>query len=250
MATRYGLLLKKALTDPTLLSWLLGLLACNLLLVVLHAAHYVCVRHGLDAWPRDPRFSLDSNVGFAQLFSSIQTLLLIGLLLQLARRTRETLYLALAAVFLFVLIDDGLAVNQVLGALVVPALGLVDLPRIKAESLGEMVVYGLVAVPLLATVAVTFARATPEHRAAGLGFLSLLALLTFFATVMDLVHLAFINSFRASQLVLEVTEEGGEMLTESLALMLALTLVRRPPAIAPRTRSWPTEAMTRQSFHE
>ncbi len=229
MATSYGILLRKSLTDATLLRWLLGLLACNLLLIALHGAWYVCVRHGLDLWPRDPRFSLESNVGFGQLFSSAQTLLLIGLLLRLARRTRETLYLAFGVIFLIVLVDDAFAVNQVLGRLVVQALGLVDHPRIKAESIGEMMVYGMVAVPLLGMVAASCARGTPEHRVAGLGFLALLVVLTFFATVMDLVHLAFINSFYASQLVLAVAEEGGEMLAQSLTLMLALTLVRRPP---------------------
>jgi hypothetical protein len=228
MAARYGILLKKLLSEPALLRWLFGLLACNLLLVVLHAAYYVCVRHGLDAWPRDPHFSLESNVGFGQLFSSAQTLLLIGLLMRLAWQTRAALYLAFGAIFLIVLVDDAFAVNQVLGRLVVPALGLVDLPRIKAESLSEMLVYALVAVPLLAMVAAAYARGTPEHRAAGIGFLVLLIMLAFFATVMDLVHLAFINSFYASQLVLEVAEEGGEMLAQSLALLLALTLAHRP----------------------
>ncbi len=229
------MLLKRTLTDPALVRWLLGLLACNLVLIVLHAGYYYCVRHGLDAWPRDPRFSLDSNVGVGQLFSSAQTLLLIGLLLQLARQTREVLYLAFGAIFLVVLVDDAFAVNQVLGTLAVQAFGLVDLPRIEAQSLGEMAVYALVAVPLLGMVAAAYARGAPEHREAGLGFLTLLMALTFFATVMDLVHLAFINSFYASQLVLEVAEEGGEMLSESLALMLALTLVRKPPAGAPVT---------------
>ena len=88
-------------------------------------------------------------------------------------------------------------------------------------------------------------RSAPEHRAAGVGFLLLLALLAFFAIVMDLVHLAFINSFYASQLVLEVAEEGGEMLTQSLALMLALTLARRSPASRLPTWPWQTEAVPR-----
>ena len=47
---------------------------------------------------------------------------------------------------------------------------------------------------------------------------------------MDLVHLAFIKSFFGSRLVLEVAEEGGEMLTLSLALLLALALSRELPA--------------------
>ena len=46
---------------------------------------------------------------------------------------------------------------------------------------------------------------------------------------MDLVHLAFIKSFRGSRLILEVAEEGGEMVTISAALLLALTLARRLP---------------------
>jgi len=224
----YRTLLRRALTEPALVRWLLGLIACNLVLIVLHTGYYYCVRHGLDAWPRDPRFSLDSNRGLGQLFSSAQTLLLIGLLLQLARQTREALYLAFAAIFLIVLIDDAFAVNQPLGSLVVRAFGLVDLPRIEAESLGEMAVYAMVALPLLGMLAAAYARGAPEHRAAGLGFLALLIALTFFATVMDLVHLAFINSFYASQLILEVAEEGGELLCGSLALMLALIRVCSP----------------------
>ncbi len=234
MTRGYGLIIKQFASDRALLRWLCGLLACNLLLVVLHTGYWYCRRHGLDAWPGNPRFSLDSNVGPAQLFSSFQTVLVTLLLLQLAHRTWELLYLALGAIFLIVLVDDAFAVNQALGELIVPALGLVDLPRVKAESMAEMLAYALVAVPLLAMVALAYARGAPEHRAAGLGFLALLGLLTFFATVMDLVHLAFIKSFYASQLVLEVAEEGGEMLAQSLALMLALTLVRRPPGATAR----------------
>lgn len=245
MAKRYAVMLMRMMSDAALVRWVLGLGACNLVLIGLHAAYYYCVRHGLELWPRDPRFSLDSNVGLGQLFSSAQTLLLIGLLVQLARQTRETLYLAFGAIFLIVLVDDAFALNQVLGGIVVPALGIVDLPGIKAESVGEMVVYALVAAPLLAVVAAAFARAAPGHRAAGMGFLSLLIMLTFFATVMDLVHLAFINSFYASQLVLEVAEEGGEMLAQSLALLLALALVRRPPAGTSPACPWRTETVPR-----
>ncbi len=247
MAKRYAFLLKRALTDPWLLCWLLGLVAGNVLLIVLDAAHYFCVRRGLDAWPCDPRFSMESNVGVAQLFSSAQTLLLIGLLVHLARQTREAIYLAFGAIYVFVLVDDAVGVNQVLGGFLVPALGLVDLPRVKAESLGEIMVYGLVAVPLLGMVAVAWARGAPQHRAAGVGFLLLLALLAFFAIVMDLVHLAFINSFHHSLLVLEVVEEGGESLTESLTLLLALTLVRSSSWTSASTPSWRTEAVPRSS---
>jgi len=238
MSADYRALLRSALRDRALVRWLLALLAGNLLLVALHSAHFVCLRYGLEAWPRDPAFSLAANFGFAQLFNSMQTVLLIGLLSRLAARTREALYLTLSAVFVIVLLDDALALNQVLGEFLASALGLVDRPRLEAQSLAEMMVYGLLAVPLLAALAAAYLRARPAHRAAGRGFLFLLALLTFFATVMDLVHLAFIKSFSGSRLLLEVAEEGGEMLTLSLALLLALTLVRQLPArIAPEPSS-------------
>ena len=68
----------------------------------------------------------------------------------------------------------------------------------------------------------------------------MLALLTFFATVMDLVHLAFIKSFSGSRLLLEVAEEGGEMMAVSLALLLALTLARQLPlVVAPKSLALP-----------
>ena len=233
MSADYGAFLRCALRDRALVNWLLALLAGNLALVALHSAYFVCLRNGLDAWPRDPVFSLAANFGFAQLFNSAQTVLLIGLLLWLGAQTRAALYLALGAVFVLVLLDDALAVNQVLGRALVELLGLVDRPRLQAQSVAEMMVYGLIALPLAALLAAAYLRAGPAHRTAGRGFLSLLALLTFFATVMDLVHLAFIKSFSGSRLLLEVAEEGGEMLTLSLALLLALTLARQLPRAAP-----------------
>ena len=128
--------------------------------------------------------------------------------------------------------------NQLLGEPLAGVLGLVDRPRLEAQSVAEMMVYGVLALPLLGMLATAFLRAPAEHRRAGAGFVLLLALLAFFATVMDLVHLAFIKSFFGSRLLLEVVEEGGEMLTLSLALMLALILsrqllARRAPGAAP-----------------
>jgi hypothetical protein len=221
------------LQDRTLVLCGLGLLAANLVLALLHGAYFVCLRFGLHAWPRDPLFSLSSNAGLAQAFNSAQTLLLIALLLSLAQRTRELLYLALAAVFVVVLLDDALALNQLLGGPLAGTLGLVDRPRLQAQSAAEMLVYGALALPLAALLGASWLRTRPPHRRAGTGFLALLGLLAFFATVMDLVHLAFIKSFFGSRLVLELGEEGGEMITLSAALLLALALARHLPASAP-----------------
>jgi hypothetical protein len=228
--------LRRLWRDRTLALSGLVLLAANLTLALLHGGHFVYLRYGLDGWPRDPVFSLASNAGFAQAFNSAQTLLLIVLLLGLAQRTREMLYLALGAVFVGVLLDDALALNQLLGAPLAGALGLVDRPRLLAQSVAELLVYGALALPVLALLCTGWLCASPPHRRAGAGFLGLLALLAFFATVMDLVHLAFIKSFFGSRLVLEVIEEGGEMVTLSAALLLALALARHPPASAPRGR--------------
>jgi hypothetical protein len=223
--------------DRLLVRSALVLLAANLALALLHGGYFVCLRYGLDAWPRDPIFSLASNTGFAQAFNSAQTLLLIALLLGLARRTREVLYLSLAVVFVLVLLDDALAINQLLGSPLVRALGLVDHPRLLAQSLAEMLVYGALAVPVLALLGLGWLHASPAQRRAGAAFVLLLALLAFFATVMDLIHLAFIKSFRGSRLVLEVLEEGGEMATLSIALLLALALTRQAPPATAAARS-------------
>ena len=218
--------LKSLAQDRKLVLSALLLLASNLGLALLHSGYWVCLRYGLDAWPRDPVFSLDCNTGFAQAFNSGQTLLLIALLFGLAQRTRELLYLALGGVFILVLLDDALALNQLLGSPLVGALGLIDHPRLLAQSLAEMLVYGALAVPVLSLLGFGWLHADPVHRRAGAAFFALLGLLTFCATVMDLVHLAFIKSFRGSRLVLELLEEGGEMATLSAALLLALALTR------------------------
>ena len=89
MSADYKTLLRCALRDQALVGWLLALLTGNLVLVALHSAHFVCLRYGIEAWPRDPAFTLSANFGFAQLFNSAQTALLIGLLFRLAAQTRE-----------------------------------------------------------------------------------------------------------------------------------------------------------------
>jgi hypothetical protein len=202
----------------------LALLVVSLGLVLLHTGYYYCRRHAIDAWLRDPICSLDSNTGFAQAFTSAQTLLLIGLLLRTAGRTREVVYAALAGVFVLVLLDDALAINQWLGGPLVRLLGLVDHPRLLAQSLAEMMVYAALGVPVVALLGTSWRRAAPVHRRLGAAFILLIGVLAFFATAMDLVHLAFIKSFYASPLVLEVAEEGGEMATLSAALLLALAI--------------------------
>jgi hypothetical protein len=96
----------------------------------------------------------------------------------------------------------------------------------------------LIAVVSVAVVGLVFTLArSPAQRRAGAAFVLLLALLAFFATVMDLVHLAFIKSFRGSRLVLELLEEGGEMATLSSALLLALALTRQAPPATAAARS-------------
>jgi hypothetical protein len=99
----------------------------------------------------------------------------------------------------------------------------------------------VLAIPVVALLGIGWLRAGPRHRRAGAGFLGLLALLAFFATAMDLVHLAFIKSFFGSRLVLELIEEGGEMITLSAALLLALGLARRLPDPLPVPEYRPAE---------
>ena len=71
-----------------------------------------------------------------------------------------------------------------------------------------------------------FIVSSGEDRKIGALFLVFIATLGFFAAFVDLVHVVVGGTFFASNMILGVIEEGGEMLTSALALAASLLLCR------------------------
>ena len=164
-----------------------------------------------------PALDISRDYGVAEFVSYLKLLATVLLLLR-ARRTELRPW---AVVFGYLLLDDLLRFHEFFGEGLVR---LVDDPNrhlvggLRTEDLGELAVLTAAAVPLLALLAVNYARGSATTRRTDRTFALLLLLLTAFAAGIDLVDAAFPTSS------LPLLEDGGELVVLSLITSYAYSL--------------------------
>lgn len=136
------------------------------------------------------------------------------------------MYLALLAVFGFILLDDSLKIHEQLGILLGTRLDLPALGGLHPRDLGEILVWALAGLPLLGAVLATLVRAERDDRRNALLLLAALGLLASFAVGADVLHVIFTHAFGHAEGLLAVLEEGGEQFVQSLIVVLVI-LIRR-----------------------
>ncbi|WP_409329177.1 hypothetical protein [Trujillonella humicola] len=186
--------------------------------------------------PGDGAFSLETDGGLVEYVGYAHQLALVVLLLTLWRLGRGRVWLAWAAVFTLVLADDSARLHETLGDRAAAALHLQGVAGLRADDLGEVVVWGLLAAAPLLAIVVLHRGSDRDTRAASRGLAALVAVYAFFGVVVDQVHAAARDS--ALGAALGTLEDGGELLALSLTLAHVVVLVGaarrfRPPAAPP-----------------
>jgi hypothetical protein len=178
---------------------------------------------GLDLIPK--YLLLDQDQSVPEFFNYAQTLLCVALLLALAGKTRELVYAAWGAVFAFVAMDDAFSVHESGARLIQRWVELPALPGLRPQETGEMLVWSMVAVPLLVLLIVGFRRSSREAGWFGAVFVLLFAALVFFGVALDMLHTLVLSIFGVERMV-AFAEDGGEMLTLGITCATALLLYR------------------------
>jgi hypothetical protein len=146
---------------------------------------------------------------------------LIAILIMTWARSRASIYAIWAGVFTYVLLDDALLIHERLGRAVAGPSS-----SSWAWDMGQLVVWVLIGMLLLAIAVKGLAPASGRHRINGILLLLAVAALGFFAVIVDLVHVIGRSWFRGSNLLFTVLEEGGEQLVLNLTLGLAVLILR------------------------
>lgn len=179
------------------------------------------------------QFDLGKDQKFAEIFNYIQILALVVFLFRIFAMVRQPVYFTWALVFLIVLFDDSLKGHENLGAYFSGMVGQMTLfgvelqeargaGGLRTQDVGELIAFGLIGVCIVVIMAIGFFRSNREHKIIGLIFAVLLCLLAFFAVVVDFVH----RLFPMNSTLFTAVEDGGEMLTISLTVTVALTVYR------------------------
>ncbi|MDQ3186390.1 MAG: hypothetical protein M3Q16_08080 [Pseudomonadota bacterium] len=164
-------------------------------------------------------FDLSKDDGYSEMFQYIKEYWIAIVLFAMYWRTREGIYGTWALLFTYALCDDGLAIHERVGEVLVsqwnyaPALGL------RAQDFGELTVSVVVGSAFLVLITYFYLRCSNNAKNVSKDLALLFGLLVFFGVFVDMVN-SIVNG-------LTMVEEAGEMATMSMITVYVVRLLER-----------------------
>lgn len=151
-------------------------------------------------------------------------LLLLGCYLRFSIRV----FVFWACFYVFVAVDDAFSYHEEFGMVLVQTLGLTALPGLRPVDSGELIAWALAGFVLLVPLGWSLMKRQSGTWSVFFLFGIIGAALFFFGAMVDMLHELFTGPLRR---MVNWTEDGGELLVQSLALAVALVLYRSGEAI-------------------
>lgn len=192
--------------DPDKL--LLLLICSDAVFVILHAFHTY------SGFFTDPQFSITKDRGFAETFQYLKEGWIVLILFFLTFQQPNLLYPSWSLLFAYLLVDDLFLVHERLGERVAAHLGLLPMWGLRTQDFGELGVTAFFAATFLVVISLAYYRSDSDTRSFSRSLLAMLVALVFFGVLVDMVHVMV--KHRSWQFVLEITEDGGEMVVMSV----------------------------------
>lgn len=170
--------------------------------------------------PESPYFRVDVDRSYPEIVQYGKLLWAATLLTATWWRWRRTLWLASAALALYLLLDDALMLHEQAGVVLqLPLPAQVEPWRMYVQEALFMLAVGGA---LLAIMVVAYLRAEPETRRVGRVIVYLFLAVAFFAILVDLVHVAFEQQLTFD--FVAILEDGGEMVATSVLVAFLFNL--------------------------
>lgn len=186
----------------------------------------------LDVLP-DGAYDLEEDGSPSEIFEYVKEYWIAVMFVLIAFLRSERSYLAWAAVFVYILLDDVLQVHEQLGTRIAELLPTGGLLGLHVQDAGELLAAAMIGGVLLIALALADAWGSAESRVVSRQVGVLLALLVVIAVLLDAVH-SLIGNLYASTIVATL-EDGGELVVMSLVCWYVLRVVLYA------TRSTPAE---------
>jgi hypothetical protein len=213
--------------DARLIWFCVALLAVDAFFIGVFSIHTIYVKLYNNRVPiLGSLWDIGRDRSYAEIFGYLKTILILLTLISIPRVWKRPTYVALIVIFAFVLVDDAFQAHEWFGVVFAEAFELQSFGVLRPNDPGELLLWAMVGVPLLAAAAFAVVRSPEEDRANGLVLLGALAVLALFAVVTDMAHVMLIGAFWGAHDLLVMIEDGGEQLTLSLTCGLAI-LIRR-----------------------
>ncbi len=207
---------------------LLSLLGFDLLFIVLYLVHDVA-KHldGYDGLALSYRFDLGVEFGIPEIFNYFQIAVLCYFLMSVYRLTHAKIYLAWGVSYLFVFLDDSLAIHEALGRALAGDVASAASAGFRSQDVGELFAFGLFGIVIGSLLVIGFVRSDSYHRRIGIMVGGLFGLLVFFGVVVDALHRLAASGDRMLEMAMRIVEDGGEMVSISSSCAFAFFLRRK-----------------------
>ena len=207
---------------------LVVLLVVDGALILLHVLHELQDMGVIDgrAWLASQQLLLSEERGYGEIWGYAKALTATAGLIALCWRRWAPVFGALAFTFAVIVLDDSLMIHEVFGHRLATALAFEPSLGLKAQDFGELMVWAMLGIMVVAALAVGFWRSNRRARATAAVFFGLFAALVFCAVGLDMLNIALHDAFPGAHRLWPLAEEGGELVTLSLICAAAV----RPPA--------------------
>jgi len=159
-------------------------------------------------------YLLTRDRGYAEFFQYTKELWIAVLFLILGIKRKQGIFYVFSLLFLYLLIDDSFEIHEKLGQIIAETFNFQPWFGLRAVDFGELIVYAVYGLLFFTALILFFILSDQLGRQIAVYMAIFFVLLAFFVVVMDMV--AVMVDHRGTAWVLEIIEEGGEMLVISL----------------------------------
>lgn len=159
-------------------------------------------------------FSIEKERGFAETFQYLKEFWIVIILLFLAIRKYSIILLSWSLLFIYILFDDALRIQQKSGYFLAHNLDFSNAFDIPAADIGQLLWAFIIGVIFLILIGAAYYLSNKKLRSVSNSLLALAGLFLFFSVIIDAVNVVFIESDIYT--VLSIVEEAGEMLVMSV----------------------------------
>jgi hypothetical protein len=195
------------------------LLATDVIFLVIH------VIYSYSGILSNPRFSLEVDRGYSELFQYLKEYWIILLLGFLAVQKRSPLYLAWSLLFSYLLLDDSIEIHENLGLAISNQLAFSSALNLRAKDFGELIVSASVGLFFLILISIAYRFGDRTSRKTSKHLIVMLFGLALFGIVVDMIHIAVQSPLLDP--LFTILEDGGEMVVMSVIASFVFLLPER-----------------------
>jgi hypothetical protein len=174
---------------------------------------------------------ITADGGVPEWFNYLKTIAIVVLMLRVYRGSRQPVYAALMVLFFVILLDDAMMIHESMGREFRYWFDLSPVWGLRAQDVGELITWGILGVLLGPVTILAVFRSESRHRGNGLAMLLPFGVLVLCGMFVDQLYNSLSDLFTNAGVLLDVVEDGGEMLAITAILAMALGIAAEQRAI-------------------